>query len=79
MDAAALARLDAFEGLMYVRRTLGVEREAGGRLFAQVWVLAPGREAEPSSEAWDPQAFAASDLRAFVARVAERGTPYANG
>ena len=79
VDAAVLARLDAFEGPLYVRRALEVERTDGGRLFAQVWVLAPGREAELSSEPWDLQAFAARDLRAFLARVVARGTPYAHG
>jgi gamma-glutamylcyclotransferase (GGCT)/AIG2-like uncharacterized protein YtfP len=79
VDAVALARLDAFEGELYVRRALEVECEDGARVSAQCWVLAPGREAELTREPWEPDAFAARELRAYVARVAARGTPYARG
>jgi gamma-glutamylcyclotransferase (GGCT)/AIG2-like uncharacterized protein YtfP len=77
VDAAALARLDAFEGPLYVRRALEVELQDGARASAQAWVIAPGREAEVTREPWDPETFAARELRAFTARVAARGTPYA--
>jgi gamma-glutamylcyclotransferase (GGCT)/AIG2-like uncharacterized protein YtfP len=77
VDALALARLDAFEGPLYERRELEVEREDGTRVRAQSWVLAAGREAELTREPWDPEAFAKSELRAFSARVAARGSPYA--
>jgi gamma-glutamylcyclotransferase (GGCT)/AIG2-like uncharacterized protein YtfP len=77
VDAAALARLDAFEGALYTRRTLEVVREDGMRLGAQAWVLAPGREADLTDEPWDEEAFAARDLRIYLARIRASGTPYA--
>jgi len=79
VDPAALARLDDFEGPLYVRRTLEVEREDGVRLGAQAWVLAPGREAELTREPWDVVDFAARELRGYLARIRVRGTPYAAG
>jgi gamma-glutamylcyclotransferase (GGCT)/AIG2-like uncharacterized protein YtfP len=77
VDADALARLDAFEGSLYVRRTLEVVREDGVILGAEAWVLAPGREAELTREAWDAEAFASRDLRDYLARIRASGTPYA--
>jgi gamma-glutamylcyclotransferase (GGCT)/AIG2-like uncharacterized protein YtfP len=79
VDAGALARLDAFEGPLYLRREIEIECAGGARVAAQAWVLVPGREAELTREPWEPEAFAASELRAFAARVTARGTPYARG
>lgn len=77
VDARALARLDEFEGPLYVRRALEVERDDGVRLSAQAWMLAPGREAELTREPWNAQSFAARELRAYLAQLRARGTPYA--
>ena len=79
VDALALAKLDAFEGPLYVRRALEVEFDGGARASAQAWVIAPGREAEVTREPWEPDEFAVRELREFAARVAARGTPYAGG
>jgi gamma-glutamylcyclotransferase (GGCT)/AIG2-like uncharacterized protein YtfP len=68
IDAAALARLDAFEGPFYVRRALEVECAAGERLLAQAWVLAPGREAELTREPWTPEGLGREALLRFVAQ-----------
>lgn len=66
VGAEALARLDAFEGALYLRRALEVEYEGGARGRAQAWVLAPQHAHVLTREPWDPDAFAASELRALV-------------
>jgi len=76
VDALSLASLDAFEGALYQRRELEVELDDGTHMPAQCWVMAPGCEARLTREPWDPEAFAASELGAYLRQVETLGTPY---
>jgi gamma-glutamylcyclotransferase (GGCT)/AIG2-like uncharacterized protein YtfP len=66
LDAATLARLDRFEGPLYVRRKLCVEPEGGAARPAEVYVLAEAARAELRPEPWDPGAFAAQHLARYL-------------
>ena len=61
----ALARLDAFEGDFYERRTLTV-RTADGEMTADAWVVAPGHRGAVLPERWDRERFARENLARFL-------------
>jgi gamma-glutamylcyclotransferase (GGCT)/AIG2-like uncharacterized protein YtfP len=66
LDPATLARLDRFEGPLYVRRQLDVEPEDGAARPAEIYVLAEGARAELRPEPWDPGAFVAQHLAQYL-------------
>jgi gamma-glutamylcyclotransferase (GGCT)/AIG2-like uncharacterized protein YtfP len=68
----ALARLDAFEGEFYDRRSLSVET-ADGPLAADAWVVAPAHLGEVLPERWDRARFARESLGAFLDEHAGSG------
>ncbi|MDZ7748150.1 MAG: gamma-glutamylcyclotransferase family protein [Halofilum sp. (in: g-proteobacteria)] len=70
VDAAALARIDAFEGELYRRERVCVEPHDGdGPLQAQTYVVRPRWRSALRDRDWDPEAFArewhAAYLREF--------------
>lgn len=82
IDAAALERIDAFEGAMYRRERVTVEPEDGpeddvGPLAAQTYVIRPRWRSALRNRDWDPEAFArdwhAAYLREFGGAVASEG------
>ena len=68
IDARALARLDAFEGELYVRRTAAIELDSGGRVEAWVYVLGDHARARLSDEPWDLREFRQAHAAAYIAR-----------
>ena len=67
LDAAALARLDRFEGPLYERTVRRVTLASGEEREACVYVLRPERRELASPEAWDEADFRARHLAAFLA------------
>lgn len=58
VDAAALARLDEFEGPMYRRERVAVELSRdGSRLHAEAYVVRPRWRSALCNADWDPDAF----------------------
>ncbi len=78
VDARSLAALDAFEGPLYQRRALAIRCDDGATRAAEAFVLAPGGERALTREAWDRGDFERRELRAYCARIAASGTPYAS-
>ncbi len=70
LDAATFARLDRFEGALYERRRVSAEAVGGGRLEAELYVLAPGYGAELLPEPWERDDFVARHLEEWLARCA---------
>lgn len=82
IDAAALERIDAFEGAMYRRQRVTVEPEDGpeddlGPLPAQTYVIRARWRSVLRNRDWDPEAFArdwhAAYLREFGGVAASGG------
>ncbi len=76
LDAAALARLDRFEGALYERRRLAVRLERGASCDAWVYVVPEALAHRLADEPWDPERFRREHLPAYLAhcrtgRVAE--------
>lgn len=71
LDAAALARIDRFEGSLYDRpeRTIGLA--AGERCTAFVYVLRPEHAGLLAEASWDEAVFRARHLRAYLADCRE--------
>lgn len=67
VEAASIARLDAFEGAFYQRTRVEVETVAGERLPAEVYVVPPRHCDHLSSEAWRLDDFRRAHLAAFLA------------
>jgi len=67
LDAAALARIDRFEGELYERRTLSVALASGAPCEAFVYVLRPEHFALATDAAWDFEGFRARHLRDYLA------------
>lgn len=67
LDAAARARLDAYEGPAYRLAPVEVVDSAGARVQALVYEAVPGA-LEPSEEPWDLARWQARDKVAFLAR-----------
>ncbi len=65
VDAAALARLDVFEGELYRREWLPVRSDTGEELTAAVYVMAPEFSHRLSGRPWDPARFHAEHLAEF--------------
>jgi gamma-glutamylcyclotransferase (GGCT)/AIG2-like uncharacterized protein YtfP len=61
-----LARLDAYEGDLYVRSRVSVALREGGAADALVYVVAAHLRGEVSELSWDPERFAAQGLQAFI-------------
>ena len=53
------ARIDAYEGALYVCRSLDVETHAGARCEARVYLLREGEEHQLDLQPWDRAAFLA--------------------
>lgn len=70
VDAAAWARLDAFEGEEYERVPVLVALADGTTLAAQVYRFRPGFSARLLPGEWDEQAFAREGRQRFIARYA---------
>lgn len=66
VDARALARLDRFEGRLYERRRLPVRLAEGGFVHAGVYLVPPARRRALADAPWDPDAFAARHLEAYL-------------
>ncbi|MEZ6014613.1 MAG: gamma-glutamylcyclotransferase family protein [Planctomycetota bacterium] len=75
VDAASLARLDAYEGAPYERVRVRVERAAGGAAEAWMWLLRPSERALLSDEPWDLATFLGRDRARFEAGYAGFGAP----
>jgi gamma-glutamylcyclotransferase (GGCT)/AIG2-like uncharacterized protein YtfP len=70
LDPDSLAALDRFEGALYARHTLDVERlRDGSRAAAQVYVVRDAERHTLSREPWDKAAFARDGLAAFLSRL----------
>lgn len=67
LDAAALARIDRFEGELYERRRCEVAPAAGERVAADVYVLAPAHRALLLARDWDEAEFRALHLADYLA------------
>lgn len=67
LDAAALARLDAFEGEMYERRRVEVNRVGRGRVAAWCYIVRPEFRNRLLPGDWDFEAFLAEGKRRFMA------------
>jgi len=65
---AAVARLDDFEGSLYLRSEVSVRGADGVAIDAQAYVIAPAYHGRLSDEAWSYEDFVARDLEAFRAR-----------
>lgn len=63
-----LARLDAYEGPLYVRRHVSVE-VCGQSVDACVYLLRPGQQSQLSSEPWDLERFERDHLESYLAEV----------
>jgi gamma-glutamylcyclotransferase (GGCT)/AIG2-like uncharacterized protein YtfP len=72
LDSREWARLDRFEGDLYVRRRVTVAR---GDAFA--YVLAARWRHRLAAQPWDPAAFARDHLAAFLARLTTAEDPRA--
>ena len=68
LDAAALARLDRFEGELYERRRVRVARGGGASLDAEAYVVPARLIARLEPCAWDPKRFRREHLAAYLAR-----------
>lgn len=68
VDPAALARLDAFEGEMYIRRRVRVNPVGGGEREAWCYIVAPACEHLLLPGDWDHAAFLAEGKARFLAR-----------
>jgi gamma-glutamylcyclotransferase (GGCT)/AIG2-like uncharacterized protein YtfP len=66
LDAAALARIDRFEGAPYARPRLRVETAGGESREAFVYVLRPEHFALASDASWDEAEFRARHLGVFL-------------
>lgn len=67
VDPATLARLDRFEGRLYVRRSALARLAQGGERPVQLYLLAEGRRGELLQGPWDREAFVALHLGAYLA------------
>lgn len=68
VNAAALERLDRFEGELYARERVVVDLATGERVAALAYVVRPEHRGELCDEPWDPQAFRQSpDFDRFAA------------
>jgi hypothetical protein len=67
LDAAALARIDRFEGTLYERRACSVEAAGGVGVAAQVYVLAAAHRARLLARDWDETEFRRRHLRQYLA------------
>lgn len=63
-----LARLDRYEGPLYRRRRVRVNRADGASRRAWVYALRPGRRHRASRHPWDLEAFVARHLGDYLAR-----------
>jgi gamma-glutamylcyclotransferase (GGCT)/AIG2-like uncharacterized protein YtfP len=68
VGAAALARLDRFEGEMYARRRVQVRRGDGSTCDAEAYVVAATHAARLEDEPWDVERFRRDHLASYVAR-----------
>ena len=68
VDAAALARLDRFEGALYERRSVRVMRDDGASSAAEVYAVARAHHGRLEPRAWDPEQFRREHLATYVAR-----------
>jgi gamma-glutamylcyclotransferase (GGCT)/AIG2-like uncharacterized protein YtfP len=68
VDAAALARLDRFEGELYERRSVRVTSDDGAGSTAEVYVVPPARYGRLEPRAWDLEQFRREHLASYVAR-----------
>jgi len=68
VGAAALTRLDRFEGELYERRSVRVMRDDGASSAAQVYVVPPARYGRLEPRAWDVEQFRREHLASYVAR-----------
>lgn len=66
VSAAALARLDVFEGDFYVRRSRQVSCADGARRPAWVYLAALPESPEILLESWDAESFARDSLEEFL-------------
>jgi gamma-glutamylcyclotransferase (GGCT)/AIG2-like uncharacterized protein YtfP len=69
-----LARLDAYEGALYVRRSLSVTLVEGATTNALVYLIRNQFRSEVSERPWDPEHFAAESLQSFVASLRSGST-----
>jgi gamma-glutamylcyclotransferase (GGCT)/AIG2-like uncharacterized protein YtfP len=67
LDAAAVARIDRFEGELYERRALSVALASGAHCEAFVYVLRPEHFALATDADWDLEAFRERHLRDYLA------------
>jgi gamma-glutamylcyclotransferase (GGCT)/AIG2-like uncharacterized protein YtfP len=67
LDAPALARIDRFEGSLYVRPELCVTLAPGERCTAFVYLLRPEHRALATAGAWDEAEFRARHLDEYLA------------
>jgi len=66
LDAHAVARVDRFEGALYERRTLTVEREDGTPRAACVYVIAAAHRGLVEATAWSEDDFRARHLEGYL-------------
>ncbi len=66
VDAETLACLDVFESDIYDRLVLDVVTDAGDRVQAWVYVVAPPHRHRLSDQPWDPDAFLREHGEAFI-------------
>ena len=66
VSAAAIDRLDAFEGSFYERIVVGVRTSEGADVTAFAYVVAPGHRHELADTLWDAEEFRRLHLSGFL-------------
>ncbi|MEN8162480.1 MAG: gamma-glutamylcyclotransferase family protein, partial [Myxococcota bacterium] len=66
LDERTLARIDRFEGELYERRSVAVEREVEAACEAFVYVLGPAGRGVAEAAPWDEAEFRARHLAAYL-------------
>ncbi|MCA9662349.1 MAG: gamma-glutamylcyclotransferase [Myxococcales bacterium] len=66
LEAAALARLDDYEGPLYARERHAIRLRSGVLATAEVYVLRADHDRHLSDAPWSLEAFRAGDLAAFL-------------
>lgn len=66
VDATAAARLDAFEGDFYSRKSVLVRLADGRSIEADVYLVGENFRDSLSPERWDPEEFRANHLGSFI-------------
>jgi len=71
IDPESLKRLDAYEGSIYVRRTIDVRTADNKTVTAEVYVIPARKRWMLSSKPWNKVEFARTHMKSYLARLHE--------